>query len=76
MLIRFFALLYSMGTKLHIHVYIFPPTVVLPWKCLDIVLNATQQDLIVKTILQGRYTDGQQAHEKMLNIPDYYRNGH
>ena len=20
---------------------------------------------------QGRYTDGQQAHEKMLNIPDY-----
>ena len=21
--------------------------------------------------LQGRYTDGQQAHEKMLNIPDY-----
>ena len=23
---------------------------------------------------QGRYTDGQQAHEKMLNITDYQRN--
>ena len=23
-----------------------------------------------QTVLQGRYTDGQQAHEKMLNIPD------
>ena len=26
------------------------------------------------TFLQGRYTDGQQTHEKMLNIPDYKRN--
>ena len=24
-----------------------------------------------EAFLQGRYTDGQQAHEKMLNIPDY-----
>ena len=24
-----------------------------------------------ETILQGRYTDGQQTHETMLNIPDY-----
>ena len=23
---------------------------------------------------EDRYTDGQQAHEKMLNIPDYKRN--
>ena len=23
---------------------------------------------------QGKCTDGQQAHEKMLNIPDYKRN--
>ena len=23
---------------------------------------------------QGRYVDGQQAHDKMLNIPDYWRN--
>ena len=37
-----------MGSKLHIHVYIlFPPTVVLQCKYLDIVLNVTQQDLIV-----------------------------
>ena len=42
--------LYSMGTKLHIHVYIlFPPIVVLQCKYLDIVPNATQQDLIVNT---------------------------
>ena len=37
-----------MGTKLHIHVYIFfPPIVVLRCTHLDIVLNATQPDLIV-----------------------------
>ena len=24
--------------------------------------------------LQGRHTDGQEAHEKMLNIPNYQRN--
>ena len=27
-----------------------------------------------QTFLQGRYTDGQQTHEKMLNIADYKRN--
>ena len=27
-----------------------------------------------QTLLQGKYTDGQQAHEKMLNITDYKRN--
>ena len=44
----FFFSLYSMGTKLHIHVYIlFPPIVVLRCEYLDIVLNATQQDIIV-----------------------------
>ena len=37
-----------MGTKLNLHVYIFfPPIVLLQYKYLDIVLNATQQDLIV-----------------------------
>ena len=43
-----FFLLYSMGTKLHIHVHIlFPPIVVLRRKYLDVVLSATQRDLIV-----------------------------
>ena len=27
-----------------------------------------------QTFFQGKCTDGQQAHEKMLNIPDYERN--
>ena len=27
-----------------------------------------------KTFLQKRYTDGQKAHEKMLNITNYQRN--
>ena len=27
-----------------------------------------------QTFPQGRYTDDQQAHEKMLDIPDYQRN--
>ena len=27
-----------------------------------------------ETFVQGRYTDGQQVHETMLNIPDYQRN--
>ena len=37
-----------MGAKVHLHVYIFfPPFVLLQYKYLDIVLNATQQDLIV-----------------------------
>ena len=40
--------LYSMGTQLHTHVYtLFSPIVILQCKYLDIVLNATQQDLIV-----------------------------
>ena len=44
----FFFPLYSMGTQLHIHVYIvFSPIVMLCCKYLDIVLSATQQDLIV-----------------------------
>jgi len=44
----YFFPLYSMGTKLHIPVYIiFPPIVLLQCKYLDIVLNATQQDLVV-----------------------------
>ena len=46
--ISFIFLLYSMGTKLHMHVYIlFPLIVVLQCKYLDIVLNAAQQDLTV-----------------------------
>ena len=37
-----------MGTKLHLHVYIFfLPFVLLQYDYLDIVLKATQQDLIV-----------------------------
>ena len=40
--------LYIMGTQLHIHVYIiFSAIVVLHFKYLDIVLSATQQNLIV-----------------------------
>ena len=40
--------MYSMGTQLHIHVYIiFSPIVMLRCKYLNIVLRATQQDLIV-----------------------------
>ena len=44
----FFSPLYSMGTQSRIHVYIiFSPIVMLRCKYLDIVLSATQQDLIV-----------------------------
>ena len=43
----YFFPLYSMGTKLHLHVYIFfPPFVLLQCKYLDIVLDATQQDYL------------------------------
>ena len=43
--------LYNMGTKLHTHVYIlFPSIVVLQCKYLDIVPNATQQDLIANLL--------------------------
>ena len=48
---HFFSPLYSMGTQLHIHVYIiFSPVVVLCCKCLDLVLSATQQDRIVSAL--------------------------
>ena len=46
-----------MGTNLHIHAYIlFPPIVVLWCKYLDIVLNATQQDLIVNPFQEQQFT--------------------
>ena len=42
-----------MGTKLHIHVYVpFPLIVVLQYKYLDIVLNATQLNLIINPFQQ------------------------
>ena len=41
-----------MGTKLHIPIYIiFPPIIMLQCQYLDIVLSATQQDLIVTIYL-------------------------
>ena len=47
-LLIYFFLLYSMEIKLSLHVYIFPPPfVLLRYEYLDIVLNATQQDLLV-----------------------------
>ena len=47
LLFIYFFPLYGMGTKLHIHVYlIFPPIVVLRCKYLDTVLKAAQRDLI------------------------------
>ena len=33
--------------------------------------NGKMDKRLEETFLQRRYTDGQQAHEKMLNIPDY-----
>ena len=43
-----FSPLYSKGIKLSFHVYIFPPPfLLLQHEFLDIVLNATQQDLLV-----------------------------
>ena len=46
--ITFFFPLYSMGTKLLLHVYIFFPSfVLLQYKYLDIARDATQQDLHV-----------------------------
>ena len=33
------------------------------------------QHLLFKTFLQRRQTDSQEAHEKMFNITNYYRNG-
>ena len=45
--IRFFFLLYSLVTQLHIHVHIlFSHMIMLHHKWLDVVLSATQQDLI------------------------------
>ena len=47
-LLNFIFPLYSKGIKLSLHVYIFPPPfVLLQYEYLDIVLNATQQDLLV-----------------------------
>ena len=52
----FFFLLYSMGTQLDIHVYIiFSPIVMLHCKYLDIVLSATQQDLIVSPFQKQKF---------------------
>ena len=43
----FFFLLYTIGTQLHIEVYIlFSPIIMLHHKWIDIVLSAKQQDLI------------------------------
>ena len=48
--------LYSMGTQLHIHVHIlFSPTVMLHCEYLDIVLSATQQDLIVNPFQKQQF---------------------
>ena len=59
--------LYSMGTKLDIHVYIlFPPIVVLRCKCLDIVLNATQQDLIANPFQEQQFAS---VNPKLLIPP-------
>ena len=45
-----------MGTKSHINMYIiFPPIVVLRCKYLVIVLNATQQDLIVNPLQEQEF---------------------
>ena len=45
---QFFFLQYSMGTQLHIHICIlFSPIAMLCCKYLDIILSATQQDVIV-----------------------------
>ena len=45
-----------MGTKLHTHVYIiFPPIVMLQCKYLDIVLSATQQVLIVNPFQEQQF---------------------
>ena len=42
--------MYIMVTKVHLHVSIFfPPSVLLQCKYLDIVLNVTQQYLIVNS---------------------------
>ena len=52
----YFFPLYSMGTKLHIHMYIFfPPIVVLRCTYLDIVLSATEQDLIVNPFQKQQF---------------------
>ena len=48
----FFFLLYSMVTQLHIHVHIlFSHIIMFHHKWLDIVLSATQQNLIAKWVL-------------------------
>ena len=48
--------MYSIGTQLYIHVYIiFSPVVRLWSNYLDIVLSATQQDLIVNPFLEQKF---------------------
>ena len=45
-----------MGTQLHIYVYIiFSPIVMLRYKYLDIVLSATQQDLIASPFQKQQF---------------------
>ena len=45
-----------MGTKLHIHVHtISPPTAVLWYNYVDIILNATQQDLFVNPFQEQEF---------------------
>ena len=52
-----FSPMYSMGTQLHIHLYIiFSPIVVLHCNYLDIVLRATQQDIIVNPFPKQRFS--------------------
>ena len=38
---------------------------------LEVLAQATREEKEIKAFLQRRYTDGQQTHEKMLNITDY-----
>ena len=56
-----------MGTKLHIHVYIFfPPIVVLGCMYLDIALKATQQDLIVNQFQEQQFAS---TNPMLPNLP-------
>ena len=53
-----------MGSKLHIHIYIiFPPIVVLQCKYLDIVLSATEQD---EWIFESRFESHSVIWRKVL----------
>ena len=62
-----------MGTKLHIHVYIFfPPIVVLQYKYLDIVPNATQQDLIINPFQGQQFASDNPNNPTLLILPTPY----